>query len=60
MMIYSRKAREEFKKEAGSTPRGQERAVDPILESSEGKSMIRTSYRPVAQTSSLKQEYRGL
>lgn len=42
MMIYSRKAREEFKKEAGSTPRGQEGAVDPILEGSEGKSRIRT------------------
>lgn len=40
-MIYSRKAREELKKEAGSTQRGQERAAGPILEGSEGRPRIR-------------------
>lgn len=40
-MIYSRKAREELKKEAGSTQRGQEGAAGPILEGSEGRPRVR-------------------
>lgn len=40
-MIYSRKAREELKKESGATQREQEGAADAILEGSEGKPRVR-------------------